>query len=112
MNYMEKTSMERMHEDIVDVRNHQLELLEQMSKLSTDVEWMKNSMDKMNDGLNKCGFCRNPNEIKKILDHNTTEIQKLKDTYNKSLGAVVGVSATVSFLTSIVVLILRMKDII
>ena len=103
-------SIENVHQEIIELRNEQNEFRVSITKyvtsMSRDTEWMREKIDDINTKFDKCGFCKNPEEIISFKK----EIKEMKDEQTKVKYTAYGGAAVLSILITTVVYFIENKE--
>lgn len=92
---------------VLNLTNQINDLKVQVAEISTDIKWMRTSIEVLNEKLGQCAVCRSAPTLIKDMEKNTSDILVLHDEVNAAKNKAIGISAGVSFFVITVGLILK-----
>lgn len=92
---------------VLNLTNQINDLKVQVAEISTDIKWMRSSIEILNEKLGQCTVCRNATTLMKEMEKNTNDIVIIHDEVNASKNKAIGISIGVSLFAIIVGLTLK-----
>lgn len=98
-------TVDKLYEEVQSIRAEQSDINSKFGRLETHMEWIRESIAEVNNGLKNCQICRNSKDIIDRLDKNDTEIKVARETGNSIKWTATGISIGVSIIITILAFI-------
>lgn len=100
-------AISNMYNDIHQMNILYNEMKNEITKISTDIGWMREDISGMKEQLSVCNVCKNPDELIKKIEANERTIYEVRDETLAGKNKAIGISIGVSLFAVIVGLILK-----
>ena len=106
----ERIIIERIYNNIDDIKKEQAAMGTIISQLSTDISWIKSAVERLNNNFESCKVCSHSDEI--VENHNKLKklVFELKDKFNEIRWTAAGISAGISIIILIIAFLYKLNS--
>lgn len=106
----ERTTMERMYNDISEIRRENSAMKSDIAEIKNDIIWIKLAIDNFNTKFSGCRVCSDPEEM--IENHSKLKkiVYELRDSFNQIKWTSAGISAGISIIILIIAFLYKLNS--